>query len=188
MRPKVAVVILVLASGILGIFLLIPLALHRGQVYEAPGNLPAVQARTSGLPQKQISTPAPSIASRTPAIPSNLLAVATDPVVQDKDHAEHVQERIAELTALAMNNDTNSLNIIWSELANPDKDIRVGALAAVVQFGDRSVAPRLRDLATQTEDPAEKAEIIKAADYLELPSLTDLPRVKPRVQKPIQPK
>jgi len=76
--------------------------------------------------------------------------------------------------ALAMNNDSNSLAIIWSELANPDQEIRAGALAAVVQFGDRSVTPRLRELAAQTEEAKEKADINAAADYLELPSLTEI--------------
>ena len=109
------------------------------------------------------------------------------PAVQDKDHEEHVQERVAELTALAMNDDTNSLNTIWSELANPDKEIRAGALAAVVQFGDHSVVPRLRELAAQTPAATEKADIIEAADFLELPSLTDLPRARPRAPKPGQP-
>ena len=110
------------------------------------------------------------------AVTSGPPAVTALSAVQPANHPVNAQERVAELAALAMNNDTNSLNTIWSELSNPDKDIRDGALAAVVQFGDRSVTPRLRELAAQTEDPAEKVEIIKAADYLELPSLTDLPR------------
>jgi hypothetical protein len=77
-----------------------------------------------------------------------------------------------------MNNDSNSLNIICSELSNPDKEIRAGALEAVVQFGDRSVAPRLRELAAQTEDTDGKSNLLEAANYLELPPLTGLHRVQ----------
>jgi hypothetical protein len=93
--------------------------------------------------------------------------------------AVNSQDRVAELMALAMNDDTTSLNTIWSELANPDQEIRAGALAAVVQFGDRSVVPRLRELAAQTDDAAEKASILEAANFLELPSLTELPNTPP---------
>lgn len=102
--------------------------------------------------------------------------VTASRVVQETNRAVYVRDRIAELMALGMNNDSNSLNTIWGELANPDKEIRAGALAAVVQFGDRSVVPNLRELAAQTQDATEKAEIIKAADFLDLPSLTEVRR------------
>ena len=77
--------------------------------------------------------------------------------------------------ALAMNDDPDSFNIIWSELSNQDKEIRAGALAAIVQFGDRSVTPRLRELAGQTQDPYEKINILAAADQLDLPPFGTLP-------------
>ena len=99
---------------------------------------------------------------------------------RDTNHAEYVQERVAELTSLAMNDDANSFDTIWSELSNPDKGIRAGALEAVIQFGDHSVGPRLRELAAQTQDPAEQSAILEAADYLDLPPITDLPRKQPK--------
>jgi hypothetical protein len=58
-------------------------------------------------------------------------------------------------------------------MRNPDKAIRKGALEAAIQFGDRSVVPTLQDIAAQTDDPAEKAEILAAIDYINLPSLTE---------------
>ena len=100
------------------------------------------------------------------------------PPASDVDHEEQVRARIEELMDLAMNDDANSLRTIWSELSNPDKDIRAGALAAVVQFGDRSVVPNLRALAEQTDDPAEKASILAAADHLALPTLIELHRAQ----------
>lgn len=104
--------------------------------------------------------PAPIIVQVKPAA----IAAAVMP-------ATNVPDRVAELMSLAMNSDSNSLNTIWSELFNPNKDIRAGALTAVVQFGDHSVVPRLRELATQTEDLTEKAAITEAADFLQLPAL-----------------
>ena len=72
-----------------------------------------------------------------------------------------------------MNNDDASRDAIWAELKNPDKAIRKAALEAAIQFGDRSVVPRLKEIAGQTEDPAEKAAIQQAIDYINLPSLTE---------------
>ena len=173
MRPKIVFAILILAFAVLG-----TAVYFSPQVPPEPSlgtaNKPAIRATsTSLLPE----VPAVIAASRAPlVVTSGPPVINLLPAVQLTNRAVNAQERVAELTALAMNNDTNSLKTIWSELSNPDKEIRDGALAAVVQFGDRSVAPRLRELAAQTEDPAEKAGILADADYLELPSLTDLSR------------
>ena len=176
MRPKVVAVILLLAAVILGIALLIPRAFHHEQVTGAPENVPVAKTLARVSSQKEISAPAPPAVTNAPAA---IAIVAIVPAVKDKNYAEYVQERVAELTVLAMNDDSNSFNIIWSELSNPDREIRAGALEAVIQFGDHSVSPRLRELAAQTQDPAEQAAILEAADYLDLPPITDLPRKQP---------
>jgi hypothetical protein len=88
-------------------------------------------------------------------------------------HAEYVRKRVAELDTLSMNNDASSRDAILSELQNSDRSIRSAALEAAIQFGDRSVLPRLQDVADGTEDPIEKAELLEAISYLNLPSLTE---------------
>jgi hypothetical protein len=174
MRPKVVVFTLLLAAAVLGTAVFLSRTVRHEPSGGRQVNSPAVQAATNPLPAtppvETVATPAPATASNVNPV------VAAPPVVQETNHAVYVQERNADLMALAMNDDSNSLNTIWSELSNPDKDIRAGALEAVVQFGDRSVVPRLRDLAAQTEDPTEKAEIVEAANFLELPPLTGLRR------------
>ena len=132
--------------------------------------MPVAQAETNISPEKGFP-----VSARRPVANAGV-TFAHPPVIQETNHADYVYERVAELTALAMNDDSASLETIWSELSNPDKEIREGALEAVVQFGDRSVVPRLRQLATQTDDPAEKGSITAAADFLELLPLTEFRR------------
>jgi len=98
---------------------------------------------------------------------------ATIVVQPQTNHAEFVHQRIAELNALAMNNDSASLETILSELRNPDRQIRKGALEATIQFEDRAAIPRLKEIAAATDDEEEKSELLAAADYLNLPSLTE---------------
>jgi hypothetical protein len=171
MRPTVVAAILGFGLIALAAVFFLPRA-HRN---EPPDN---IQAETPAVTQTVTSAPANIPPPPPPPTYAEPVA-ATAPAVQPTNHAAYVQSRVAELMALAMNNDSNSLNTIWSELSNPDKDIRAGALAAVVQFDDPSVAPRLRTLADQTEDPSQKAAILAAANYLQLPPLTDLPPVPP---------
>ena len=165
MRPKVVATILLLAFGTLGVAVLISRVFHPEEGRETAGNLPVEQAETILPPDRFFPASAP------PAVASDKAAAAIPPVIQETNHEDYVRERIAELMELAMNDDSDSLDTIWAELSNPDKQIREGALEAVVQFGDRSVVPRLRELAAQTEDPAEKASILEAADHLDLPPL-----------------
>jgi len=110
------------------------------------------------------TTPVPPIESSV----TNAVAAGTE-----ADHAKLVQKRIDELGDLAMKDDVASRDVILSELQNPDKAIRAGALEAIVQFGDRSVVPRLEQLAAQTADAEEKAALLEAAEYLKLPSLSE---------------
>jgi hypothetical protein len=73
-----------------------------------------------------------------------------------------------------MNNDVQSRDTILSELKNnPDKKIRAAALEAAIQFDDRSVVPPMQEIAAQTQDPEEKASILEAIDYINLPSLAE---------------
>jgi hypothetical protein len=141
---------------------------------------PVAYAAAPAVPRNPPSaSPLPALAEEKPAIPAATPApVSAPPLVSDADHAERVRARVEELMNLAMNDDAASLRTIWSELYNPDREIRAGALAAVVQFGDRSVVPNLRALAAQTQDAAEKADILAAADHLALPTLIDLHRAQ----------
>lgn len=162
--------------------MLIPRAFHHEQVTVMPENIPVAQTQADVSPQKEIAIPILPPISNLPDMTNIPATVTVAPDIQDTNHAEYVQERVAKLMSLAMNNDADSFNTIWTELSNPDKEIRAGALEAVIQFGDHSVSPRLRELAAQAQEPAEQAAIVEAADYLDLPPITDLPRRQPETK------
>lgn len=173
MRLKVVLIILFVASAILGTSLVFFKPDRSASSISKSVIMPAVQPATNPLPAKIIFAPTPVVVSKPPVVTNAQNSIPAT------NHDRFVQERNAELMALAMNNDAVSFNTIWSELSNPDREIRAGALAAVVQFGDRSVSPRLRDLAAKIDDAEEKVAILDAANFLELPSLTELHRASP---------
>jgi hypothetical protein len=151
----------------------------------AAGVLVASRAlRPQAPPPANAAAPSPVAVERkeAPAKPGPVAFATTATAAQgpgsnapapDPAHASYVRQRIAELNALAMKDDIVSRDAILAELRNPDKEIRKGALEAAIQFGDRSVVPRLQEVAAQTEDPAEKAELLAAIDYINLPSLSE---------------
>ena len=169
MRPQVVIAVLLAAAGIFGTILLAAKAnRHPIAPLSSDGLMAATETNLPPAAPAPASVPLPASSS-----PAALVDLPTPP---ETNHEVYVQERVASLMALAMNDDATSLNVIWSELSNPDHAIREGALAAVVQFGDRSVAPRLRDLAGQIDDPSEKTDFLAAADRLEMPVLGAAPQ------------
>ena len=52
--------------------------------------------------------------------------------------------------------------------------LRHAALEAAIQFGSRDAIPTLVDAAAQTDDPKEKQAFLDAAEFLKLPSLTEV--------------
>ena len=93
--------------------------------------------------------------------------------IQEAKHQEAVEARTSELMDLAMNDDTNSLHTILSELNNPDAEIRKAALEAAVQFGASNAIPALESAAQWNDNPEEKKEIADAIEFLKLPRLGD---------------
>ena len=162
MRPKIVVTVLLIAFGLLAIAAIISKKL-------TPTPAKPVVAESSPP-----SAPSPAhvetLAFQNPAPPPPPPIIQIQP---QTNHEDYVRQRSDELAELAMNDDTNSLNTILSELTNPDARIRQAARDAVIQFGDRSAIPQLTDLLAQTDDSQEKAKIQETIDYLKMPTLTE---------------
>jgi len=76
------------------------------------------------------------------------------------------------LAALQMNDDAQSLSSILADLNSADKEIRMAAIQAAVQFGSTNAIPALRTAAANDQDLDEKIALLKAADFLALPEAT----------------
>ena len=184
MRPKVVFGVLLLAFGLLGIALFFKFSKNQpapiAQVEEVSPPASASIKQNAAGQQRSISNRIESNGTQvvtrsvTPAIRSTLpTRTNLDLVAQELAHAQYVRERKAAFYDLSMNDDQDSLNILLSELKNPDKSLRQAALESVIQFDDRSAIPRLEELAAQAKDPKEKIEILQAIEFMKLPSLSE---------------
>jgi hypothetical protein len=163
MRPKVVATVLIVAFTLLAALFLIP-------KFFRPPSSPLAAENAGGPAVLPNSSPTndPSEAPHRPVISPPVPAAPPDPA-----QAKYVSDRVTELEKLAMRNDSAARDEILSELQNSNRTVRHAALEAAIQFGDRSVVPRLQEVAAQTEDSAEKSEILEAIDYINLPSLTE---------------
>lgn len=179
MRPKVVVAILLLAVGLLGVIVLVSKALRPQSTSSSAdsGKVPPAAAASTNLVMARASDPQPVVsAAPAPAVGTNDATGTNDAAA----HTQYVRQQIEKLNALSWNDDRESRDAILSELKNnPDKKIRAAALEAAIQFNDRSVVPPMQEIAAQTQDPQEKASILEAIDYINLPSLSEFLAANP---------
>lgn len=85
-----------------------------------------------------------------------------------------VDAKLALLQDLSTKSDRTSMEAILAEIKSPYPEVRAEAVEAIIQFRSRDAIPDLRDLAAQAEDPEEKAAILEAVEFLQLPTLSEL--------------
>ena len=139
------------------------------------------QPKTETMEETSASIDARKTATRTQREGIGLAAgkASQQPATNDENtplaqHQTYVEKRIEELTDLAMNDDSSSLDTILSELTNRDPQIRKAALEATIQFGSRDAIPKLADVVSQVDDPGEKHDILEAIEFLKLPSASEV--------------
>lgn len=166
-RSRVAALVLVLAG-----FSLLGLHRMRHQPAESVLRMPAPASEARSVDEvtaTAMARRAPSTGVTSMAAPTASAALAGDSPAELVQ--AYVDRRIIELNELAMYDDPISLETILSELENREPRIRKAALEAAIQFGDRSAIPRLQEVADQTADPLEKADLLKGVEFLKLPHL-----------------
>jgi len=179
MRPKV--ILAVMLAGVLAMSILL---LVRQQTDEK-ANLKLVSATESKSPT---GTPAhsdeslPFSSSRQSSLTESVAVPAPGEIAATlsapPNPEAYIQQRVDELLGLGLENDPASLDKLLNELTNPESQIRVAALEAVVQFGSRDAVPRLEEISLQTQDAHERAAIAEAIEFLKLPSLSEVVKLK----------
>jgi len=109
-----------------------------------------------------------------PVTATNSVAGTNAPSAAEIAHQKQIHDAIENLVSLQMNSDAASLATLLAGMTNAEPQIRKAALNAVIQFNDRSAIPALQKIADATSDPFEKVDILKAIDYIKLPSFTEM--------------
>lgn len=183
MRPKILLLIVAALGFLLGIVFFVnrefaapEMSAGLESVAENGTNL----AAPAGNASRDLATAQSDLSTNGPALL---------PQPNPQETAEQTKEqKIEQLSDLATNDDNDSLNTILNELDNPDKDIRLAALEAAIQFGETTnTIARLKDLVGRTSDPAEQKALLEAIEFIGLPSISELkpdPNSKQQAPKP----
>lgn len=159
-------------------------ARSRGPAHSDP---PRASARSTELPigAREPEVAAPAQAAPPPAYVPAAEAAADagvelpwelEAIARRAREAASVEERTDALLELGLSDDPRVLEHLLGELARADASTRESLIAGVIQFGSRDAVPRLRALAEAAPDEDSRRALREAADYLALPSLSELRR------------
>jgi hypothetical protein len=101
------------------------------------------------------------------------------------------EERIGifnEIEQASVTYDAKALPSIEPYLLHPDPEVRQAAMNGMVVLGDAAAGPLLRKAAEKAPTPKEAVALTEAADYIELPAGTLVPkeRTAPGTRKPTE--
>ncbi|MCW1914283.1 hypothetical protein OJ996_11900 [Luteolibacter sp. GHJ8] len=85
-------------------------------------------------------------------------------------------EILNEIEQASVTYDAKALPQIEPYLLHPDAEVRAAAMNGMIVLGDSAAAPLLRKAAESASTPKESVALSEAADYMELPAGTFVPK------------
>jgi hypothetical protein len=78
----------------------------------------------------------------------------------------------------------SSIPLIEPYLLHDDPAVRKAAIDGMIVLGERGAVPIMRAAATRAPTPQDTMALLKAAEYIELPSSTSIIRKKKKISEP----
>ena len=169
MRPKVVILILVLAFGMLGL-----IAVLKGVKgnKSSDGTVPPTGSETAANP---------AIAeTNNPALLGNNFGAATssnNAASLESMRAVVIQKELEAITEIfnaadGTNNATIIIPALIDKVLHPEAAVRQAALEALKQLDDTNAVPGLEKAQESIKDPHGKVAVLDTIDYLKLPSVS----------------
>ena len=168
MRPKVVILTILAAFGILGLIVLLK-GVTGGHAGDAGGQKPAVEASVES-PAAATNDQVVQVVQVNPNS-SNTVAIT------EQLRAAEVENEVNQIQNLQGEADgTNNPIIITAlldKLSHPEAEVRKAVLDALKQLNDTNAVPGLEQAAENIKDPREKVAVLDTIDYIKLPSATE---------------
>ena len=155
MRPKIALLILVLAGG-----LVVLAAVFKGAFGGNPSHLPQPQEAAPVEAASQGDTP-PQLNPNGSNSAAVLEQLRAKELAKDLDQVRALQSQGAA--------DPQTAELLLNKVTSRELEVRKAAVEALVQLNATNVIPGLEQALNQTDDTREKAALLEAINYLKLP-------------------
>jgi hypothetical protein len=168
MRPKIVILILAVAFGLLAVMVVLKgvMAGHSGN---AGGQTPATQANADSQSAATNDQAVQEVVQVNPDS-SNTAASA------EQMRAAAIEKELAAIRELQDqadgDNNPTIISALLEKVANPEAAVRSAALDALRQLNDTNAVPGLQQAEQVITDPRGKVAVLDVIDYLKLPNVT----------------
>lgn len=125
------------------------------------------ETETPGKTSTAVEPPKPSRPLATPPAIAPTPSSGANPPTGPRRPAEEVKH---EILLLSVQYTAANVPKLGAFLTDPDSEIRTAALEGLVNLGESSASPVIRQAAMKLQDPEEIQAFEKAAAFLDLPS------------------
>ncbi len=165
MRPRIVILTLLLAAGVLALLGVLHGSRSKPEVQPPPppGGVPPEVTMTN-VPEA--TSPAANLATTNLAV-TNIVAT-----ISDEDRAAQKAKDLEAISdaLIAGADDPRSALEIANRFENADAEVRAAARDASMHLGDTNILRYLNNALGNTQDPREKAALMDAIAYLQLAS------------------
>jgi len=164
MRPKIVILTLVIAFGLLG-----AVAVLKG----------VVQKRSADTGPTAVATTVPDPNSADTNVPVATVNSSSSNNAADTEalRAAVIEKELEQIRTLQGEVDgTNNPVIIAAlleKMNNPEEDVRHAVVQALIEINDTNAVPGLQKASDNLKDPREKVAILDAITYLKAPDILD---------------
>ena len=167
MRPKIVILTILAAFGILGLIALLK-GVMGGHAGDAGGQKPAVEA--------SVESPAAATNDQVVQVVQVNPNSSNTAAITEQLRAAEVENEVNQIQDLQGEADgTNNPIIITAlldKLSHPEAEVRKAVLDALKQLNDTNAVPGLEKAAENIKDPREKVAVLDAIEYIQMPSAT----------------
>jgi hypothetical protein len=140
--------------------------LNRNESEKPLANQTAVDSNSSKVPTRELATTSPTNTQVKPAENSILATTPTE------DYAAQKQRDLDAISDLLVSGSDSpeAVNALAGRFENVDPEVRASAREAAVQLDNTNFIPQLQTALEHLQDLKEKAAILDAIAYLQLPA------------------
>jgi HEAT repeat protein len=165
MRPKIVILTLVIAFGVLG-----AVAVFKG-IAQKRADESAMQPATNTAAQTTVPAD-----TNVPVATANPGAANTG-AVSEELRAAVVEKELDQIRTLQGEIDGSNNPVIIAALLekmnNPEAEVRHGVVQALIEINDTNAVPGLQKAADSLQDPREKVAVLDAIAFLKAPDVLD---------------
>lgn len=161
MRPKIVILTLVVAFGVLGLVVVLK-SVSRKAPDDRQGSMPESAAVAST--QAGSTNVAVAVGSKNGT------------AVSEEVRAAVIEKEVSEIQDIVNNadgsNNVQIVNALLEKYSNPEMEVRKAVLDALRQLNDTNAVPGLEKIVDNAKDAREKVAILDTIEYINMPSVT----------------